>query len=621
MTMKKNFKFMLLGLLAMGGMNAFAQTIDEAESSHAGILYELTTNADETKTAVVVGINPKTADAELATVSIPAEVTADKGTYKVVSMVAGWWAAAGKKDASALIETLNIDGTNFNAGALDGNFAGLTKLKNLKIVDNGGATAADKALTAFPTFADKTIVETVDIANCTAVTSVYNEAFYDGVNKGALTSIALPSSILTIGKSAFTDCTKLTTVNFPDALTDIGVNAFKNTAITAADLTNTDITKIKYGAFQNTKLTSFVVPAAVTQIQGYAFCECSKLASVTFEENAVCDNIEAYAFAFTAIEEFTLNNGYVEDYAFQSCMKLKKFNFVDPDVIGGDYLESDAFIGCIPDVTIYTPQEYIDAYPIAPTNCVYEAKAAPVKIDGSVAFSSTGFAKWYSSDINIAVDASKYKAFSVYVDNGEKNGDGTAYFIGLMKTDGRYYIPAGTHVVFQKIVTDEKDAASTKVQYEEVAVMAKPLYSVLKDHIFTFEEDCTISQFQMNNARVWVWDNTTLAPDWWYSWWESDQYLYRLSAKGGLGFSYFSGTDLKGGYGADSNKAQFFIQSLRKPDASGRLNVVWVEDGNTTAIESVKTSTEDGAIYNLAGQKVNANYKGVVIKNGKKIMK
>lgn len=40
---------------------------------------------------------------------------------------------------------------------------------------------------------------------------------------------------------------------------------------------------------------------------------------------------------------------------------------------------------------------------------------------------------------------------------------------------------------------------------------------------------------------------------------------------------------------------------------------------DATAIQSVKKAAKaDGAIYNLAGQKVNASYKGVVIKNGKK---
>ena len=40
-----------------------------------------------------------------------------------------------------------------------------------------------------------------------------------------------------------------------------------------------------------------------------------------------------------------------------------------------------------------------------------------------------------------------------------------------------------------------------------------------------------------------------------------------------------------------------------------------------TGIEAVKADKKfDGAIYNLAGQKVNANYKGVVIQNGRKFI-
>ena len=45
-----------------------------------------------------------------------------------------------------------------------------------------------------------------------------------------------------------------------------------------------------------------------------------------------------------------------------------------------------------------------------------------------------------------------------------------------------------------------------------------------------------------------------------------------------------------------------------------------IQVGGETAIKSVKAAKADGAIYNLAGQKVNASYKGVVIKNGKKYL-
>ena len=46
------------------------------------------------------------------------------------------------------------------------------------------------------------------------------------------------------------------------------------------------------------------------------------------------------------------------------------------------------------------------------------------------------------------------------------------------------------------------------------------------------------------------------------------------------------------------------------------------QGGGSTGISTVKTvRVDDGAIYNLAGQKVDKNYKGVVIMNGKMIQK
>ncbi len=56
--------------------------------------------------------------------------------------------------------------------------------------------------------------------------------------------------------------------------------------------------------------------------------------------------------------------------------------------------------------------------------------------------------------------------------------------------------------------------------------------------------------------------------------------------------------------------------------SAARLHVVWLDgsEDNTTAIQTVKQNVEDGVIYNLAGQKVDANFKGVVIKNGKKMI-
>lgn len=78
----------------------------------------------------------------------------------------------------------------------------------------------------------------------------------------------------------------------------------------------------------------------------------------------------------------------------------------------------------------------------------------------------------------------------------------------------------------------------------------------------------------------------------------------------------------------DSEKAtniyQIAIQGKTKDDVIKVSRVYLVkratigDEPGTDGINVVKTQVDNGAIYNLAGQKVNENYKGLVIKNGKK---
>ena len=63
--------------------------------------------------------------------------------------------------------------------------------------------------------------------------------------------------------------------------------------------------------------------------------------------------------------------------------------------------------------------------------------------------------------------------------------------------------------------------------------------------------------------------------------------------------------------------------------SAGTVDITWTTNAlnfyaykfeSTTGIQTVKVVTADGAIYNLAGQKVSEDYKGVVIKDGKKVV-
>ena len=92
--------------------------------------------------------------------------------------------------------------------------------------------------------------------------------------------------------------------------------------------------------------------------------------------------------------------------------------------------------------------------------------------------------------------------------------------------------------------------------------------------------------------------------------------------------AFFSVSTSKNDYywGSDKNKTYMAPLSayFQLPAGSPARTIVFEEpDGSTTAIEAIsaaKVANSNDAIYNLAGQKVGADYKGIVIKNGKRFV-
>ena len=86
------------------------------------------------------------------------------------------------------------------------------------------------------------------------------------------------------------------------------------------------------------------------------------------------------------------------------------------------------------------------------------------------------------------------------------------------------------------------------------------------------------------------------------------------STAGSVGFYW--GADNGEAFTNGAHKAYLCV----KPGVAG-AKICYRFDGQTTAIDGTradKPTTADGAVYNLAGQRVDRSYKGVVIKNGKK---
>ena len=100
----------------------------------------------------------------------------------------------------------------------------------------------------------------------------------------------------------------------------------------------------------------------------------------------------------------------------------------------------------------------------------------------------------------------------------------------------------------------------------------------------------------------------------------TDCYFYKLAydnytAQTGLGFYWGAGNGAA--FTAKTNGAYLAVSKSTSAKSAFRF------DGTTTAISAINTENAKtgNAVYNIQGQRVGANYKGLVIVNGKKIIK
>ena len=115
------------------------------------------------------------------------------------------------------------------------------------------------------------------------VTSIGGGAFY---NCYSVESVKLPSKLVSLGDSAFEICRALETVALPDTLTSIGKSAFKNCSGLKTVSIPSSVTELKSDTFSGcTSLQSISLPAGMTRIDSYAFHGCSALRQITLPEN------------------------------------------------------------------------------------------------------------------------------------------------------------------------------------------------------------------------------------------------------------------------------------------------------------------------------------------------
>ena len=681
--MKKNLKFMLLGLLATVSMGAFAAT-ENGTGANTVFTFDWKDEGGTAQTATITGF---VTDGEVAAVEIPATVSfpktegaapttfkvtkiAEKAFYKETGITSLSFAAS-----SNLVE---IEGEAFSGCTklATADFTNATKLttigenafaKTVITVLNLEATKLEVVNNLFDSkFGGSAVVcplQTLKLPN--TWTSIEDNAFINSVNMTTLslgttkpatgtqiiganafegakiteldlsktTVAAIPATILvgtnvtanetlttvilnntiTTLNAAFKGFTALSSIDIQNdaVLTTLSESEFKGcTALTSIDLTK--VNTLAGNCFAGSGLTSVSFHKNIAVIPASAFWECEKLTTVTFAADyATFNGIEEYAFAYTAIAAITIPkvltdaDGAIANYAFQGCASLKDFTYAPTTVPTNTPVNVNAFKRCS-EVIFHTTQAYATAKTPAPTNTTYDFD---VPSDG-VKFSSLDpnpvteyksqsgkyYIKWIHATKGIKVKKTDAKVYDGYLDETDK----TLNMIQYKAKGGYYVIPANKAAL---ILTDNPDS-----EYEETAEAGTSWLSLA---------GAPATALNINNAAT---TRATLeaaeVDD------ELQLFVWSNSATKGTGFGRYTGSSIPAGT----------LYVFAKPDetnaAAPKIN--WFDedgfaiespvDGMVTGIESVNASENkvNGESYNVAGQKVGANYKGLVIKNGKK---
>jgi len=164
---------------------------------------------------------------------------------------------------------------------------------------------------------------------------------------------------------------------------------------------------------------------------------------------------------------------------------------------------------------------------------------------------------------------------------------------------------------------DEQTDGKVEVDADGVAITVgvqtgqlwQPQVMIVPDGSFNLEED---GNYKVEITAKYPSDGTLQINM--GSWSANDQATFDITSSGDFQTDVFEFE----GWSVNAEGAHLLFQCGDFKGTTIVKSIKVIQVGGETAIKSVKAAKADGAIYNLAGQKVNASYKGVVIKNGKK---
>lgn len=241
-----------------------APSSDEYTSSDS---FNWSTDATS-KTAKVIGLASGALD--ITSINLPPTVTIDGVTYNVTEI-----------GDNAFQFNNNLTSVIFNKGLKTIGSQAFYSNKNLaSIIFNDGLTSIESEAFAYCNDSDNPHLMTVDFSKNKTLTTIDYAAFASD----QISSLVLPSTVESIGNSAFANNTALDTLTLPDSLKTIGDKAFAS----------------------NGSLKNIVFNNGLTSIGDNAFAYATQLSAVDFSKNNTLKTIGDIAFYSDPIESLNL---------------------------------------------------------------------------------------------------------------------------------------------------------------------------------------------------------------------------------------------------------------------------------------------------------------------------
>ena len=165
--------------------------------------------------------------------------------------------------------------------------------------------------------------------SCSGLTSITISSGVTNIGRWAfsgcsnLTNITLPSSVTSIGDSAFAGCSNLTRITIPSSVTSIGDRAFIGCNSLTSITIPSSVTSIGDRAFSGcNSLTSITIPSSVTSIGRQAFYGCRSLASITIPSSVTSIGWRAF-YGCNKLTVIVSRDSYAEAYCKQNGLKYQ----------------------------------------------------------------------------------------------------------------------------------------------------------------------------------------------------------------------------------------------------------------------------------------------------------